>query len=505
MLELLLRQTLTKPWMLVAPICAAVAATGLVVGVLLHWSTMQADLASASREEQILSSVLNRSAQRIAKDQEAVTVWDDAIANVATPDPEWLDANLGVWMHDYYGHDRTYILNGRSEPVYAMVDGERVAPESFGAVRSVAAPLVRELRRGLAAGDAAEAPDMQTPGAHDIAVVENRPAIVSVKPIVSDSGDIAQTPGSEAVHISVRYLDGDFATLLAANFRLQNARFSWQKDPEGGEAALPYTARNGAVVGYLIWSPYLPGSSVAGKIAPALAAALICITLIIAILVAALRRGAAALESSEARARHLAEHDSLTDLPNRMLFNERLRVLMERARSVDGKVALLALDLDRFKQVNDGLGHPAGDEVLKQVAARLSHAVRGSDTVARIGGDEFSIILPDADEHFIESICCRLVAAINGRFEIEGQDVFIGLSIGVAVAPADAQDMDQLIGRADLALYAAKQRGRGRYVRFTNALEGAGEATRALAGSFDGPLKGVRQIMGERPVPSGAT
>ena len=165
----------------------------------------------------------------------------------------------------------------------------------------------------------------------------------------------------------------------------------------------------------------------------------------------------------------------------------------------------LALDLDRFKQVNDGLGHPAGDEVLKQVAARLSHAVRGSDTVARIGGDEFSIILPDADEHFIESICCRLVAAINGRFEIEGQDVFIGLSIGVAVAPADAQDMDQLIGRADLALYAAKQRGRGRYVRFTNALEGAGEAARALAGSFDGPLRGVRQIMGERPVPSGAT
>ena len=175
MLELLLRQTLTKPWMLVAPICAAVAATGLVVGVLLHWSTMQADLASASREEQILSSVLNRSAQRIAKDQEAVTVWDDAIANVATPDPEWLDANLGVWMHDYYGHDRTYILNGRSEPVYAMVDGERVAPESFGAVRSVAAPLVRELRRGLAAGDAAEAPDMQTPGAHDIAVVNLKP------------------------------------------------------------------------------------------------------------------------------------------------------------------------------------------------------------------------------------------------------------------------------------------------------------------------------------------
>ena len=490
MFELLLRQTLTRPWMLVAPIFAAVVATGLIVGELLYWSTVQVDLASASREEQVLSAAVTRSAQRIAKDQEASTVWDDAVMHVRTPDPEWLDANLGVWMHTYYGHDRTYVLSGDDKPVYAMEDGDRVPPEHFGSVASAAAPLVRDLRHELATGASPDTPDIQTLGALDLAVIGGHPAIVSVKPIVSDTGKIDQVPGSEAVHISVRYLDGDFITRLSANYRLDNARFSSLDDRHGQEVAFPYTARDGRVVGYLIWSPYLPGSSVRGKIAPALSAALAGITVIIAVLVLALRKEASALEGSEARARHLAEHDTLTDLPNRMLFNERLRTHLAHARNDDTSVALLALDLDRFKQVNDSLGHPAGDELLRQVAARLCGALRGSDTIARIGGDEFSIILPNADDRLTENVCSRLIGVINEVFDVFGHEVSIGLSIGAAITPADADDNDLLIRRADLALYAAKQRGRGRYVRFTKSLEPAGPANEPLATKLKGAISG---------------
>jgi diguanylate cyclase (GGDEF)-like protein len=489
MLETLLRRILARPSMLFAPVLAAVAATSLIIGGLLYWSSLQVDRASADREEQILASALERSVRRIAKDQEASTVWDDAIDHVRSLDLDWLDANLGIWMHDYYGHDRTYILSTVDEPVYAMEEGERSVPSRFYLVRSTVAPLVQELRRRLVAGEAPESSEVQTFGAQDIGVIDGHPAIISVKPIVSDTGKIKQAPGTEAVHVSVRYLDDNFITRLASDFRLHGARFSETDDRDSGEAVLPYAARDGSVAGYLIWSPYLPGSSVRGKIAPALAAALAAITLIIGGLVLALRNGASALERSEARARHLAEHDSLTDLPNRILFDARLETAILEARSSQARVALLALDLDRFKQVNDTFGHPAGDELLRQVGARLCRAVRGSDTVARIGGDEFFIIVPNADVGLVDSICARLIHAIHQVFGVFGEEISVGLSIGVAVAPLDANDKNQLIRHADLALYAAKQRGRARYVRFTKDLEPASAMLPPLGRAFEGALQ----------------
>jgi diguanylate cyclase (GGDEF)-like protein len=489
MLEQLLRRTLARPSMLIVPVFAAVVATGVIIGGLLFWSSLQVDRASAAREEQILTSALDRSVERIAKDQEASTVWDDAVNEVKHLDLEWLDANLGVWMHDYYGHDRTYILNNRDEPVYAMEEGKRAGPGRFYLIRAAVVPLVQELRRRQAAGESPETSEMQTLGVQNIGVINGHPAIISVKPIVSDTGKIEQAPGTEAVHVSMRYLDGDFITRLAGNFRLQGARFSPTDDSDIREAALPYTARDGGVHGYLIWSPYLPGSSVRGKIAPALAAALAAITLIIGVLVLALRSGASALERSEARARHLAQHDSLTDLPNRILFNERLEAALSHARSGKATVALLALDLDRFKQVNDTLGHPTGDELLRQVGARLCQGVRGSDTVARIGGDEFFVILPNADAWLIDSICARLIGAVHQVFVVFGHNVLIGLSIGMATAPLDGKDKNQLIRHADLALYAAKQRGRGCCVRFTKDLEQASELPRPLGSTFENALQ----------------
>lgn len=481
MVTALLRQSLSKPWMLIAPICVAVVATGLVIGALLYWSALQVDRASAARETDILSRAVTRSADRVAKEQEASTVWDDAVRYVNAPDLDWLDANLGIWMHTYYGHDEAYIVNGRDEPVYAMLGGVRVATDTVNSAGSTIAGLVHELRQKLVAGAEPAGPDLQTSGAQDIAVIGGHPAIVSAKPIVSDTGEIEQAPGTEAVHISVRYLDGDFTERLAANYRLQDARFSWQDDRGANQVAFPYKARDGSTVGYLIWSPYLPGSSVRYEVQPALAAALVGIALIIGLLAYALRSGAAALERSEARARHLAEHDSLTDLPNRMLFNERLQRLLDHARSARADIALLSLDLDRFKQVNDSLGHPAGDELLRQVGARLCRAVRGSDTVARIGGDEFAIILPNADDRLIDKVCQRLLATVREPFAILADTASIGLSIGVAVAPKDATDKGQLIRRSDLALYAAKQRGRGRYERFTKALDAPAEPKREAA------------------------
>ena len=166
---------------------------------------------------------------------------------------------------------------------------------------------------------------------------------------------------------------------------------------------------------------------------------------------------------AEARIQHVAHHDSLTGLPNRLLFNDRLAQSIRLARRDSRKFALLFLDLDKFKQVNDEFGHDAGDELLQQVAARIRDELRDSDTVARVGGDEFTVILPDvARPEDAEIVARKIVAALSApiRLERKGRSVEIGSSIGVALYPSDAADADALVSAADAAMYEAKQAGR---------------------------------------------
>jgi diguanylate cyclase (GGDEF)-like protein/PAS domain S-box-containing protein len=164
----------------------------------------------------------------------------------------------------------------------------------------------------------------------------------------------------------------------------------------------------------------------------------------------------------EERIQRVAHHDSLTGLPNRLLFNDRLTQAMSRGKRTSRQFALLYLDLDKFKPVNDTLGHTAGDELLQAVAARLQREVRESDTVARVGGDEFTVILPDiAQREEAETVAKKIIAALAAPFQLGSrkQRINIGTSIGIALYPADARDADALVKAADAAMYSAKTRG----------------------------------------------
>jgi diguanylate cyclase (GGDEF)-like protein/PAS domain S-box-containing protein len=165
---------------------------------------------------------------------------------------------------------------------------------------------------------------------------------------------------------------------------------------------------------------------------------------------------------AEERIQRVAHHDSLTGLPNQLLFNDRLNQAISLAKRDSRQFALLYLDLDKFKPVNDALGHAAGDELLKAVATRIRHQVRESDTVARVGGDEFTVILPDiARREEAETVARKIIAALATPFQLgsQKQSVDIGTSIGIAVYPADARDGEALVKAADAAMYSAKQAG----------------------------------------------
>jgi diguanylate cyclase (GGDEF)-like protein len=176
-------------------------------------------------------------------------------------------------------------------------------------------------------------------------------------------------------------------------------------------------------------------------------------------------------ELIEAMVRHQASHDMLTGLPNRVLFHDRLHVAIQRAHRHDGRFALACIDIDGFKNVNDTHGHPAGDALLQEIAARLSTHLRGNDTVARLGGDEFALILEDIEEPQLAlQLCQKLCVALGEPYtlSINGRsvDVRVGASIGIApYLPDDRQDADeQLIHAADRAMYEAKRGGKNRCV-----------------------------------------
>ncbi|GGK17598.1 putative bifunctional diguanylate cyclase/phosphodiesterase [Salinarimonas ramus] len=186
-------------------------------------------------------------------------------------------------------------------------------------------------------------------------------------------------------------------------------------------------------------------------------------------------------ERAEAKIAHMALHDALTDLPNRVLFRERVDEALSRLRRAGDGVAVLCLDLDHFKAVNDTLGHPVGDKLLTQVAARLTANVREADMVARLSGDEFAIVARDAcAPQALDALAQRLVAALDEPFEIDGHQVVIGLSIGIAIAPADGADADTLIKNADIALYRAKAEGRRGYRFFEASMDARLQARRLL-------------------------
>ncbi len=174
-------------------------------------------------------------------------------------------------------------------------------------------------------------------------------------------------------------------------------------------------------------------------------------------------------KAAEQKIAFLAHHDALTKLPNRALFADRLSLALSTATRHSSKVGLLFLDLDKFKHINDSMGHLAGDQLLESVATRLKSCVRESDTICRHGGDEFMILLPDAaSARDIELVAQKIIAAMSAPHHILGQNLNVTFSIGISIFPDNAADSDAMIKCADAAMYRAKERGRNNYQFFTS-------------------------------------
>ncbi|WP_420474815.1 putative bifunctional diguanylate cyclase/phosphodiesterase [Noviherbaspirillum sp. ST9] len=183
----------------------------------------------------------------------------------------------------------------------------------------------------------------------------------------------------------------------------------------------------------------------------------------------AVGRDISSQQATEERLRHMATHDALTGLPNRSLLSDRIRMAIAQARRTGRGFSVLALDLDGFKKVNDALGHPVGDALLRVAAMRLSETLRNADTLARVGGDEFVAVLPGAvTETEIQTIARRMISTMQLPFDIQGHILYVGTSIGAAVFPDHGDSEVKLLAHADTAMYRAKETGKARCVVYSH-------------------------------------
>jgi diguanylate cyclase (GGDEF)-like protein len=445
----------------------------------LEFAANKSDHAASERQNTLMETIISKLQTEIAHDQESATVWDDAVRSVQGHDVKWIEANLGKWMFTYFQHDGAFVLSPDDKLVYGFSTDTSDEAAAFRHVRDAALPLASKLRDRLKATDTEGISDqVLSIGESDVSIVNGHPAIVSVKPIVSDTGNVAQVPGTEFLHVAVRYLDGSLLSGVARDYQFDDLRFTWSKVPATGRSYTGLSTSAGKTFGYLTWKPFRPGAYVANETRPAIIGAGATIFLIVSFLSSAILKRSRRLATSQAKLHHLAGHDVLTGLANRATFNDKLDRTI-RSSSVSQWNAVLFLDLDRFKQVNDTLGHPVGDRVIVEVARRLE-SVLDRALIARIGGDEFTVILENTSQVAIEAVSERVIDMIGKPFEINGHPVTIGVSIGVALAQGSGVDALDLTRKADIALYHSKTSGRNRFAIFGSHMDELVQSRRML-------------------------
>lgn len=440
-------------------VVAFAAAAGLLVGFLL-WSAGQIDENARDLQTKRVIDAIQARLNATPREQESISVWDDTIIAARNRDEPWLSRNIGAWMFSYFGHDEIYLLDPDDAPVYAAIEGRTVSAEAFSLRSTFVAPLLRELREHTKAG-------IIDPAGHvaDYTLVDGEPAIVSVTPLVSNTGKIEQAAGSEPLLVSVAHLNHEYELPQVERYVTGGGTFTAAANGNSGIVSLPVTNRTGRIIAFYEWAPYQPGRELLERTAPALFAAFIVVVTLVSLLIYRLQRTISALESKRRDAERHATEDSLTGLPNRLSFDRQFVFRLKARRLREPPMALLMLDLDRFKQVNDTLGHNAGDDLIRAVAERLREIIEPCDMLARLGGDEFAILHPSlAGTAEVSGLARRIVESIGKPFPVRGTHAFVGVSIGIVIASPGERDSGELSRKADIALYEAKAAGRNRAV-----------------------------------------
>jgi diguanylate cyclase (GGDEF)-like protein len=443
----------------------AVIAMALVLGgmaTIPYYAVSQIDAEMRDRQETLVKRNIALWIKDIEFSLTSWTIWDEAIAKIDNRfDREWTDRNIGASL---IGTSRTRfsaVLDAEDRLIYSRMDDSVKARPFFARgqdpIIDDAWALIEEIRQNEH-GRAVEGIPAQL-AVSRIEIVGDDAVLLTAALFQSDFGTSRPKSDRAPILVTAMPITGSLPDFFGTRFLLDDAKVSPSADVPSALARVEIAIDQAGETEVLSWRPPTPAADILDRSLPLIIA--VCAFVLAGGLFTLhiSRKAARMLLSREQQMRHAATHDFLTGLANRSLLEPQYR-----AYASAGPLAVVCLDLDGFKQVNDSYGHAVGDELLQAVASRLKSGVRSGDIVFRLGGDEFTILMPGLTTEHADQICRGLCRALSQPVQLSAGQVTVGASFGIEVVINHDTTCDAALGAADAALYRAKSFGRGSVV-----------------------------------------
>jgi diguanylate cyclase (GGDEF)-like protein len=463
---------------LIIPIALVMAAVGTLLLVITFYSSRVMNADALQQQQALIDNSFTSRLTRGIGELRSVAWWDDAVTYTAaeTFDQEWLDQELGSYMNESYKHDRIIVLDEKDRPVYAFGENTGLGTKQLATDLNATNAIIRQIRGGPDASPRVTT-TAKDGGLYETGEFGNRKfsrgfgAIVSIdgKPalamalLITPSFDTAKVSPVRRIVLSIIEINAKVLKEIGTDTMMPDLTFAKHGDERQGHFTLK--TDTGATLNDLQWTPKRPGSEMLRRVLPWIGAALLTSILLLVLLMTRLLQSGTRLAQREHEAQHLANHDALTGLPNRRMLQSEVERIGEIARRNGELLTVASVDIDRFKDINDTLGHHAGDQLICGLARRLRQSVRGSDFVARLGGDEFAVLRRCDGQVEADDLQAVIRSCFDDPFAVNGHLVEANASTGITIAPPD-RSFEELMREADIALYEAKARGRGCGIAF---------------------------------------
>jgi len=502
----------------------AIAFFGLVLVAIIAYAGWSANETATETERTLVENALNHRIARVLNEEKSVAWWDEPITKITDKavDFDFADTEFGIFLTETYGHDEVHILNGANRPIYSYYGEKREDPSSFETRRTAVAGVIDEARQSPGHSSLRARPDTFSQSqsnyrvlagggqaarwAGHVVTVEGRPALVAAMTIVPNI-DTSLLKGTPNLLVDIKYIDDAFISEIGRSLLLSDFSLTPKPAEKGAVVSQPFVGDDGTPIGYLNWTTRQPGQVLLTIVLPLVAFGVFATGLLSHTILRRLRRASRELWEREAQARHEAKHDALSGLPNRVHMVEKIDSFLQgRALAThDNRAVAAYLDIDRFKDINDTLGHQAGDELIKLVARRLMDCLRPNDFLARFGGDEFVILCAPAGAEASSALAERVDQAFASPFALGGQNIRVTASVGIAVAPDNGVSADELMRHADIALYEAKGAGRARAVLFSEDMARQVERRRTIELDLRAAIETDMLCLNYQPIVSSAS
>ena len=465
----------------VLPLCIIVALAIVCIVIAALTSAQRANDVAVEHEKDMFENAIAYRGEWSLRKLKTVIAPDEGENQAAPANLERVIQRVRSAYKTLFDHDFILVADSAGNLVHSLINVDAAKPELLPATYAEIAPILAYLRgRDGAAPERIAwltAPQQSSDGtlSGEAAYLQTLTSGMSVIVSVAiESGDGSKLGGGESPAVlALQFVDDVLLVEIGNRLQLANLRSVHGELVPANDYAYDLRGGHGQLVARFAWTPQRPGAAVINSVIPFITIAIVGFALLTAFVLRYMRHTTAAIAAGEDRLRHLALHDPLTGLPNRVYFGEALDSMITRVRQGGPTTAVFYLDLDHFKDVNDTLGHSIGDELIRGVTQRLTNTLRGNDLVARLGGDEFAIITTaSADPKLLQSIARRIIETLCAPYMVGGNTIVIGASIGIVVIDqhSNARAAD-LMRYADMALYRAKNEGRNRACVYDNVMD----------------------------------